>query len=604
MPQIESAEEAKSVARLIQSGQITGSARDGAMEALRAFDAGHTAGASAQAPVTGTDRGLAVASGASSMLASIAGLPMDTAMNIADLGKALLGVTYGHFTGKAPPSALQVGDRADVPMTGDWLRNDRLPNGQLQLREPYRLAHPEDPVSRYASAAGAAIPATMLGQPATAAEAGMGLLSNLSSNVAGQGASDLGHAMNLDPTSQTLLGASGQILGGVAPGAVAARIAQPLRPNLTPEQQAGLQETTATADANNIPMDAAQRTGSTFMQRMKNMTADNPFTAGGQHEFVATQKTAINRAILNTIGEDAPRATPEVMGNARTRIGQVMDTVAARNPIPLDRALTTELQAAQDQLVRTVPASDHGPILANIEDITTAAAQNNGVIPGAVYQKLRSNLGQLSSDPRTGPVATDLREALDDALTRTARNPDDVAALTIARQQYRNMKNIEGAISKENNYNISPALVTNALGTKRMGNRNTSVYGRGDQTLAEVARAGRVLMDQGPNSGTPSRLASLGSPALLGAAGLSALHGNLLPAAGLATAGYGFPRLMQGINNSPGMAQYLAEGIAPGNFRGALEYPRMQGFLAASALNATLNEDQQRLRGLLSPGGQ
>jgi len=42
MPQIDNADEARSVARLIQSGQITGAARDTAMQALRDFDTAHT----------------------------------------------------------------------------------------------------------------------------------------------------------------------------------------------------------------------------------------------------------------------------------------------------------------------------------------------------------------------------------------------------------------------------------------------------------------------------------------------------------------------------------------------------------------------------------
>ncbi len=51
MPSIDSPEEAQSVARLIQQGQITGGARDTAMQALRDFDTNHSAGtADAQPP--------------------------------------------------------------------------------------------------------------------------------------------------------------------------------------------------------------------------------------------------------------------------------------------------------------------------------------------------------------------------------------------------------------------------------------------------------------------------------------------------------------------------------------------------------------------------
>jgi hypothetical protein len=43
MPQIESADEARSVARLIREGRITGPNRDTAMQALRVFDAAQSA---------------------------------------------------------------------------------------------------------------------------------------------------------------------------------------------------------------------------------------------------------------------------------------------------------------------------------------------------------------------------------------------------------------------------------------------------------------------------------------------------------------------------------------------------------------------------------
>ncbi|MEJ1966495.1 MAG: hypothetical protein WDO56_35135 [Gammaproteobacteria bacterium] len=467
---------------------------------------------SARPPVTALERANAVPAGFNSAVAALLGLPMDTAANVVDLAKAGMGYGYSKISGKPVPSAFEVGSHESVPGGGAWIRN--------LMGSAARVPRPEDTASRYLAAAGAAGPAVLATNPATIGEAGASLASNLTANMAGQGAADL--TRNMDPTTQTLAAASAQMLGAAIPNTVAARIAQPVRGQLTPGQQ----ETVATADANDIPIDAASRTGSTFLRRMRNLSSDNPFTAGGQKEFSDTQKTAINRAMLRTIGEDAPRATPEVMGRANDRIGQAMDDIAQRNPAQFDTVLAGDIQQAQNTLVRTVPESMRGPIETNISDIFEAAQQNGGVIPGPVYQRTRAALQTLSQDPKVAPVAMDLREALDNALARSIQNPDDAPALQQARLQWRNMRTIEGAISKDNEGNISPAIVANTLGTKGMGNRNRSVYGRGNQELPELARAGKAIMDQDPNSGTPLRLAGQSAPAMIGGAVVSALTGN------------------------------------------------------------------------------
>ena len=473
-------------------------------------------------PVTALERANAVPAGFNSGVAGILGLPVDTMANLLDLGKAGVGTAYSKITGNAPPVALQVTPREQVIGGSQWIRG--------LMGSAAQVPRPEDTASRYLAAAGAAGPAVMASNPATLGEAGMSLASNLSGNLAGQGVADL--TRNMDPTTQTLATASAQVLGSAVPGAIANRIAQPTRPQLTPGQQ----DTIATADANDIPIDAAQRTGSTFLRRMRNVTSDNPFTAGGQKQFADEQKTAINRALLRTIGEDAPSATPDVMGRASDRIGQTIDDIAQRNPAQFDTILARDIQDVQRTLTRTVPESMRGPIETNIQDVFEAAQQNNGVIPGPVYQRTRAALQTLSQDPKVSPVANDLREALDDALTRSVQKPVDGPALQNARLQWRNMRTIESAISKDNEGNISPARVVNTLGTRGMGNRNRSVYGRGAQTLPELARAGKAILDQAPNSGTPLRLAGQSAPAMIGGAAMAALTGHLLPAASLASA--------------------------------------------------------------------
>jgi hypothetical protein len=67
------------------------------------------------------DAGNALASGFMRGATRLAGLPVDTAANVIDLGKAAIGAPYTALTGKAPPSWLDIGDRSNVTGSGDNL---------------------------------------------------------------------------------------------------------------------------------------------------------------------------------------------------------------------------------------------------------------------------------------------------------------------------------------------------------------------------------------------------------------------------------------------------------------------------------------------------
>lgn len=66
------------------------------------------------------DGGNAVGTGFFRGLTRFAGLPVDTAQNVIDLGKAVLGMPY-LLAGKVPPDALQLRDRKTVVGSGDYL---------------------------------------------------------------------------------------------------------------------------------------------------------------------------------------------------------------------------------------------------------------------------------------------------------------------------------------------------------------------------------------------------------------------------------------------------------------------------------------------------
>jgi hypothetical protein len=369
--------------------------------------------------------------------------------------------------------------------------------------------------------------------------------------------------------SNAALGAAGGV-AGTAVAKMAGRVAQPIKNALTPAVSRAVQ----TLEAAGVPLDLAQRTGSRFAQRMKNMLQDNPTTAGNLAVQRETQQRAYNRAILNLIGENADAATPDVMGRAQTRLGQVFDDIAERNPIKYDRPLEVQLAAIEKAARDELDDAQFGVVRRQLDNILQKATDGVDQIDGKAYQSIKTSLDRLSlgQDQSKGHYARVIREALDDSLQRSA-SAEDVAALKVARAQYRRMKQIESAVSTDEGGHISAAKLANSLGTKR--NAAQSKYGKGDQSLVSLAKAGKeILPEPTPNSGTPARLlAQLALPGALGIAG-GLTSDDPMTGVKLAAATYLIPKLASGAVRPGPITNYLAAGMGNPWVRAALNSPQ------------------------------
>lgn len=379
--------------------------------------------------------------------------------------------------------------------------------------------------------------------------------------------------------ANTAIGA-GTGLASQAVFALGGRVAQPVKNSLT---AAGKKAVQVLEDAG-VPLDAAQKTGSKALARVKSALFDNPLTQGAERAKIEQQRTAFTRAVLRTIGEDADAATSDVMANAANRIGSVFDDVAARNPVKYDRPLETALGDILKTARNELDDQQYGVIQRQIDNILDKAAANGGAVPGPAYQNIKTSLDRLSmgGDQSKGEWARRVRAELDDALERSASGAD-LDALRQARTEYRRLKQIEASLAKDGAGEISPARLANTIGMKR--NAAQAFRGRGDQTLVELAQAGKqILTDHLPNSGTAARLLSNIYPtAALGAAG-GALAGDETSmrniAIGLA-AGALTPKAAQALLRSG----YLAGGMS-GPARNALMAPS-QNALVGTALKQT-----------------
>lgn len=315
---------------------------------------------------------------------------------------------------------------------------------------------------------------------------------------------------------------------------------------------AARQAVAATLRNEGVPLTAGQATGSKPLQWMESTLADTPGSGGVAAHAMENQGEQFTGAALRRAGIDANRATPDVIDNAFTRIGNDFETVGQRNNVTADRQLGHDLLTTQGEYNNLVSPSNRAPVVANtIHDISDMMAQNNGVLTGEQYNAISSRLARQARNARQDPQLQEalqgLRTSLDDAMERSMQrsgNNADMQLLQNARNQYRNLLVIEkaatGAGSNAAEGLISPSALRNAV-----VQQSRRAYGRGQGDFADLARAGEAVLKPLANSGTSPRhnvshiLQTIGAVAggALGAHGGGAEGTTLGALAGLAAPG-------------------------------------------------------------------
>jgi hypothetical protein len=359
-------------------------------------------------------------------------------------------------------------------------------------------------------------------------------------------------------------------MAGLAVVNTAARIAQPVRNALQPAQQWAVRE----LERLGIPLDLSQRTGSIFAQRVRRALKDNPVTADTQAAFAETQRRAYAGAVLKTVGANADAATPNVLSAVDDRIGNVMDDFAQRHGVVYDQTLESDLIRILRNAKNELEDPQYSVVRSQVYEALDKAALNNGVIPGQAYQNIRTAIGRISMGPdqSKGHWLRNLRDALDDGLERSVPK-SEVAVLKDARQQWRRLKQIEGAVDEAGN--ISPAKLFNGM-TKK-ASRQQSLYGHGDQALVRIARAGKIILKDGmADSGTPAGLAAQAMLPVGAAMATQAITGDPEKALKAGALVYGIPRAAAALMQNPTAVNYLAGGLPQGVIRNSLTAPANQ----------------------------
>jgi hypothetical protein len=271
------------------------------------------------------------------------------------------------------------------------------------------------------------------------------------------------------------------------------------------------------ADRLGIPLSAANRTGNPALKYADSVLDTMFGSSKAQAGRKLTQRQSWQSKIIGEAGESGDMASPEVMGAMKDRLSSVYDDIASRNSINIDTQLKADLKQVSDQYLNRLPTSQKGIVKSYLKDFGKHGAK----MRGSSYQNVRSLLDRQArsysnSDPATAQALLSIRDAMDRAMTRSV-SPEDAAALMQANREWGIMRTIEKATDPVTG-EISPKKFMNEL-TRR--NKSSVIYGRGDQTLTELARVGKEFIGETlPNSGTAQRaymMDLLKTPGLIGA---------------------------------------------------------------------------------------
>lgn len=405
---------------------------------------------------------------------------------------------------------------------------------------------------KYAQTVAQFLPGTLAGGPV-----GMGA-KIMGASTAGLGSEAAGQAaQKFMPSAEPYARIAGALVGGAAPS-MARRAVTPLP--MSKERQALVQA----LRGEGVDLTAGQATG-----RQGLRYAESELGGGKGIAMMEKQGEQFTSAALKRAGITANRATPEVLDDAFTRLGNEFDGLAARNSIPPNAQLATDVASAVTDYAAIVPSAARAPVISKLANDMIGAAQNG--LGGKQYQAYRSRLETMarsSKDPQLTTALREIKEALDDAMERhlVATGSPDLGAWQKVRNQYRNIIVLEqaatGAGEKAAEGLISPSALRNATVTKH-GKRN---YARGKGDFADLARAGEATMRPLPQSGTAPRTAvrAMGAsiPALLG---------------GAAGSGAGIPGIIAGGAAGAAMPYAMGRALLSGPVRKYLSNQAVSG---------------------------
>lgn len=269
-------------------------------------------------------------------------------------------------------------------------------------------------------------------------------------------------------------------------------------------------------DAQGVPMDLAQRTGSKFAGTLKNMVQDSPFT----HKLDEDQQAAFTANVMQRMGGQETLATPDALGRESLRISNAKNALMANQPpVALDPQFLTDLSRVN---TTNIPNRSTATLIDNkINDIFDAGTRvpNQPQLNMQQLQNAKMDLDNwvLGTDPVLKDAGSRIQTALDNLLERQS-NQDTLPQIQELNRQTRVLMTAAKAATPEGD--IPPNKFWSAAGPNGRGWRTAKTDLTGDQDTAELQRAGAAILGKNtPQSGTiPRYMAQHAGGSIAGAA--------------------------------------------------------------------------------------
>ena len=400
-------------------------------------------------------------------------------------------------------------------------------------------------------------------------------------------------AVDADPKQpflpQVAEGAASGAVAGPAIGAVGSTVAAPFKmlmgkapgmvnPNVLPLADRFINDY-------KIGLDPTQLSQNPTYKIMMDQSGKLPFS--GAADRIATARGQWQQNLAGEMGEKIPASggiTAPVMNRAiNDRIGPGIGAIADRTTILADHGPDGSVYDDMGKIGQAM--DDYGltdaqrtPIQAISKGVLDAFSNGNGQISGKAYRNLTQTNGPIdthmgSDDPTVAGFAGRIRNALDDAFSRSAA-PGDVDALNQLRYQYRVAKTIQPLVAQKGaTGDIDPnSLLQRVIAqSNKFDTSNKGIAYTGGGKLGEWASGGQLWVGRPPDSGTAARIAIA---SLLGG-GNVALHN---PAVLAGTAGtLAANRVAQSVLRSPVIGRNMIE-----NSLNPQLGPTMQRYLPAA----------------------
>lgn len=264
----------------------------------------------------------------------------------------------------------------------------------------------------------------------------------------------------------------------------------------------------------------------------------------------AAQSEAFDRAVAKTFGQNTDDLVAAFQ-NAPGDIGKKYRQVLDNKVIPLGPNHITDLAAVSKFNAARAPRFAPDRELQDSVERAMAAAKTGQPLTGDDYQAVlreytsarnHAMKGTLErpSNPRVAEGYDKLIEALQKQAS-TVMNPQERVLFRTANKEWRNMSMLESLAPRDAAGNMDPSKLANLLARK---DKSAFVRGKGDQTLANLARFGNTYMGldkraprgiiqqakETAKQAAPFMLATTGEAALIGS---QLSHGSENPEEGL-----------------------------------------------------------------------